>query len=86
MPRRFPQLPTNERRRALLKYGLFGAGAFMLGKIFGPSINIFGGGSFDGDVHDFKNFRVVESRKGLAFFDKWGNEILVLENDPNSGK
>ncbi len=86
MPRRFPQIPLNERRRTLLKYGLFGTGAFMLGKIFGPSINVFGGGSFDGDVHDFKNFRVVESGKGLAFFDKWGNEILVLENDKEAGK
>ncbi len=75
----------NAKRRNALKLFALGGGVFMLGKIFGPSLNIFSG-SFDGNVYDFKNFRVVENKKGLGFFDKLGNEILVLENDPDAGK
>ncbi len=65
-------------RRKLLKYAFFGTGIFVLGKIFGPSINIFGE---DTKITDFKNFRVIESKLGLQFFDKFGNEILVLDKD-----
>lgn len=68
------------KRRSLLKYVLFGGGFFMLGKIFGPSINIFSQES-DLSITDFKNFRVVESGKELQFFDKMGNEILALDKE-----
>lgn len=71
-------LSVSSSRRKLLKYAFLGGGVFMLGKIFGPGINIFGE---DTKITDFKNFRVVESKLGLQFFDKFGNEILSLDKD-----
>lgn len=72
----------NERRRNALKLFAFGGGAFLLGKIFGPSINLFG--DWDGKAYDFTNFRVVESSRGLGFYDKLGNEILIMDKDAHA--
>ena len=74
---------VNQRRRNLIKLGLFGAGAFVVGKIIGPSINHFGG-TIDiggGKEYDFKNFRVIENGQELGFYDQLGNEILILDKD-----
>ena len=73
----------NSRRRTIIKYGLFGAAAFALGKVLGPSLNFFGDSATLGDdkITDFKNFRVVENGKELGFFDNLGNEILIMEKD-----
>ena len=56
---------------------------FVLGKVLGPSISLFPGElDINGDKeYLFKNFRVVENSRGLAFFDKMGNEILLLEKE-----
>ncbi len=72
----------NKRRRNILKVLALGSGTFVLGKIFGPSLSLFGS---DTNIYDFKNFRVVEDGQELGFFDKLGNEILILENDPKAG-
>lgn len=72
----------NARRRNALKLFAFGGGAFLLGKILGPSINLFGG--WGGKEYDFDNFRVVESGRGLGFYDKLGNEILLMEKDAHA--
>lgn len=77
---------VNTRRRNILKWAAFGGGAFVLGKIFGPSVNLFNESSVFGKAHIFKNFRVVESGKELGFYDSMGNEILVLEKDPHAGE
>ena len=75
------------RRRTALKLAFFGGGAFILGKIFGPSFNMPDVVSWvTGKSHAFKNFRVVEGRAGLGFYDRMGNEILLLERDPDAGK
>lgn len=74
-------IPVESKRRALLKYVLFGGGFFMLGKIFGPSISMFSSSSEFSSTTDFQNFRVVESGKELQFFDKMGNEILTLDKE-----
>ena len=78
-----PYLPQDPRRRKILKYSLFGGGMFVLGKVLGPSISLFPGElDINGDKeYLFKNFRVVENSRGLAFFDKLGNEILLLEKE-----
>lgn len=81
-----PKLPLNQKRRNLLKLFALGGGAFVLGKVFGPSLSFFGGnGEFtlgEGETeHMFKNFRVVERRGELGFYDREGNEILILENE-----
>ena len=73
---------VNERRRTLIKFGLIGGATFVLGKVFGPSINLFSGTlGFGGKEYDFKNFRVVENGEELGFYDKLGNEILILEKN-----
>ncbi|HWB34092.1 MAG TPA: hypothetical protein VG753_02120 [Candidatus Paceibacterota bacterium] len=81
---------VSQRRRTILKLGLFGAAAFAVGKIVGPSLNFFSGSiDLGGDrVVDFNNFRVVENGTELGFYDKFGNEILVLDKDSasDSGK
>jgi len=78
--------PVNQKRRNIIKFGLFGAGAFVIGKVLGPSINFFSNGiDLGGDrVVDFNNFRVVENGQELGFYDKLGNEILILEKDAAS--
>ena len=68
----------NERRRTLLKLFALGGGAFVLGKILGPGLNLFGG-SLSEDVTEFRNFRIVERGDELGIYDKLGNEILVIE-------
>jgi hypothetical protein len=77
---------VNTRRRSILKWAVVGGGAFILGKIFGPSINLFSESSVFGESHIFKNFRVVESGDELGFYDGLGNEILVFEKDPHAGE
>jgi hypothetical protein len=70
---------VSDKRRSFLKYMLVGGGAFVAGKVLGPSLDFF---SFSGDfskVTDFKNFRVVETAKELTFYDRFGNEILALD-------
>jgi len=73
--------PVNSRRRTLIKFGLIGGTAFVLGKVFGPSLNLFGGRFAGGDVTEFKNFRVVDNDSELGFYDKLGNEILIIEKE-----
>lgn len=74
-------VPIESKRRTLLKYALFGGGFFMLGKILGPSLSMFSSETDLGKVTNFENFRMIESGKGLEFFDKMGNEILTLDKD-----
>lgn len=76
------KIELNSRRRNILKLFALGGAAFVLGKIFGPSISLFGGSAeLGGKQYDFKNFRVVENGEELGFYDKLGNEILILEKD-----
>ncbi len=76
----------DEKRRSMIKWIAVGGGTFLLGKILGPSINLFGESSLLGKTHLFKNFRVTENSKELGFYDSFGNEILVLEKDPHAGE
>ncbi len=68
-----------QRRRMLKMFG-FGAGIFAIGKVLGPSFSLFPGVLDNGTTY-FRNFRLVERGKELAFYDRLGNEILVLESD-----
>lgn len=69
---------VNERRRGLIKLAAFGGTAFVLGKVFGPSINLFSNFS-SGEITEFKNFRVVDNDEELGVYDKLGNEVLIIE-------
>ena len=66
-------------RRQLLKLMLLGGGAFLAGKILGPSINLFSSEQDFGKITNFKNFRIVETGKELKFYDRRGNEILTVD-------
>jgi len=69
---------ANERRRMFLVAGAAGVGAFVLGKILGPSINLF---SKDHTVAEFENFRIVDGEDEMRLFDKLGNEIVIIEKE-----
>ncbi len=70
----------NLGRRNLVKLGLFGGVAFVLGKVFGPSISLFGGDAVTG-TKDFRNFRVVETKKEMRLFNRSGDEIIIVEKE-----
>lgn len=69
---------ANERRRAFLVAGAAGVGAFILGKVLGPSLTFF---APEHTVADFKNFRIVDSEDEMRLFDKLGNEIVIIEKE-----
>lgn len=81
------QKPLDTKRRNLIKLALFGGGAFVLGKVLGPSLSMFSKDAVitktDGDGKEsiFGNFRVHENGQELGIYDKLGNEILVIEKD-----
>ena len=52
-----------------------------MGKVLGPSLNLFGGNIAEGEITEFKNFRVVDNDEELGFYDKVGNEILIIEKE-----
>lgn len=70
----------NKRRRTLLAVLGTGAVSFVLGKIFGPSINFF---SKDYEISEegFKNFRVVNTKEEMRLYDRQGNEIIIFEKE-----
>lgn len=76
---------TGARRRAVIKYALLGVGAFVAGKILGPRLSLFSS-DLNSKEYSFRNFRVVENGDELGFYDKLGNEILILEKDPTAGE
>lgn len=81
----------NTKRRNLLKLAVFGGGAFVLGKVLGPSISMLPReiSLGDGDIDDegkeketfFDNFRIKENGEELGIYDNLGNEILIIEKD-----
>jgi len=84
-PKLIQPKPLDTKRRNLIKLALFGGGAFILGKVIGPSFNLFPKESSvtnsDGKETFFDNFRVNENGDELGIYDKLGNEILIIEKD-----
>jgi len=77
-----PEEVRNIYRRNILRVGIFGAIAFVLGKIFGPRISLFSkSGELVLNETNFKNFRYVETNKEMTLFDKFGNSIVTFEKD-----
>jgi hypothetical protein len=70
----------NKHRRTILTVLGTGVIAFILGKVFGPSFNLF---SKDYTISDkeFKNFRIVETKKEMKFYDPTGNEIFIIDKE-----
>lgn len=71
----------NERRRNLIKFAAFGAAAFVLGKVLGPSLSVFGDTNDSGSSKKYKNYRVVDNDRELRVYDPQGNELVMIEKD-----
>jgi len=67
-------------RRTFLTVAGTGVIAFILGKIFGPSVNLF---SKDHVISEkeFQNFRVVNTKEEMRLYDKQGDEIIIIEKE-----
>lgn len=75
----------NVQRRNFLKWLGFGVGAFIafvLGKIFGPSINLSPRPLKIGNETLFKNFRLVETDEEIKMYNRTGDEIFIIEKEP----
>lgn len=71
---------ANGARRNFLRAAVFGGAGFVLGKVFGPSIPLFGEHAVVG-AKDFRNFKVVETNKEFRVYGKGGDEIVIVEKD-----
>jgi hypothetical protein len=76
----------NKNRRNFLKYLLFTAIGFLVGKFLDSIQNLFSSkkglelvGSKEEETKIFKNFIVKETKNELKFYDKEGYEILSIE-------
>lgn len=70
----------NRNRRLFLTVAGTGVVAFILGKIFGPSINLFSRDHVLSE-EEFKNFRVVNTEKEMRLYDRSGDEIIIIEKE-----
>lgn len=74
----------DNKRRNFLKWLLFGVGAFVafvLGKVFGPSVSFSPKPQKIGDETIFKNFRMVETDKEIRMYNRTGDEIFIIEKE-----
>jgi hypothetical protein len=67
-------------RRNLLKLMLFGAGAFIAGKLFNNFTGLF---SKDVVLNEFsgENFKVVESQQKYTLYGAKNEPLLIVEKD-----
>lgn len=72
--------PIDAKRRAFLKYAVFGGAVFLAGKYFGPLMNTMRGDTVLSEK-TFDNFKMVETGKQLQISDDDGNEILTIEKE-----
>lgn len=68
------------RRRAFLKYALFGGTLFLAGKYANPIINTLRGDKILSE-QTFQNFKLTETGKELRVTDDDGNEILTIDKE-----
>ncbi len=72
--------PLDAKRRAFLKYAVFGGVVFLAGKYFGPLMNTMRGDTVLSEK-TFDNFKMVETGKQLQISDDDGNEILTIDKE-----
>lgn len=74
----------NENRRKFLKIIFIGSGVLLAEKVLGPMFSKFLDGSSaktdSSNKTSFKDFQVVEDKKGLSVYDSTGEEILQIDN------
>lgn len=77
------EMPVGEfdvKRRAFLKYALFGGTLFLAGKYLTPLINTLRGDEVLSEK-TFQNFKLTETGKELLVTDDDGNEILTIDKE-----
>ncbi len=79
-PKKAPKVQLDEKRRALLKYALFGGGLFLVGKYMNPLMNTLQGDAVV-DEKVFRNFTLTETGRQLQVTDDEGNEILTIDKE-----
>ena len=76
---------VNENRRKFLKIIFIGSGALLMEKVLGPWFSRFLDSSSaktgSSDKTSFRDFRIVENKKSLSFFDSSGKEIFQIDNE-----
>lgn len=73
-------LDIDERRRAFLKYALFGGAVFLAGKYINPLINAIRGDTVLSEK-TFENFKITETGRKLLVTDDEGDEILTIDKE-----
>lgn len=68
------------RRRAFLKYAVFGGAIFLLGKYLTPILNMFRGDTVLSEK-TFQNFKITETGRQLRVTDDEGGELLVIDKE-----
>jgi len=75
----------NKSRRKFLKIILIGSGALWAEKVLGPLFLRFSGNSSTKTDSlkktSFRDFKVIEDKKGLSFYDSSGKEVLQIDKD-----
>lgn len=79
-PKKMPTVHIDSRRRAFLKYAVFGGGLFLVGKYMNPLINTIQGDAVV-DEKVFRNFTLTETGRQLQVTDDEGNEILTIDKE-----
>jgi len=73
----------NTNRRTFLTVGLTGAGAFILGKLFGNDVaRLLGREEVVTDLGDIKqigDFTIKQSKDEMVFSDRSGEEIFIID-------
>ena len=75
-----PVAEFDVKRRAFLKYALFGGALFLAGKYLTPLINALRGDTVLSEK-TFQNFKLTETGKQLLVTDDDGNEILTIDKE-----
>jgi hypothetical protein len=75
-----PVEQSDVKRRAFLKYTLFGGVVFLAGKYVNPLINMIHGDTVLSEK-TFNNFKMTETGKQLQITDDEGSEILTIDKE-----
>lgn len=73
-------VPVDERRRAFLKYALFGSVVFVAGKYTNAIVNFFQGDTIISE-QAFQNFKLTETGHQLRVTDNMGEELLIIDKE-----
>lgn len=71
---------VDARRRAFLKYAMFGGAVFLSGKYIGPIMNMLRGDTVLSEK-TFQNFKITETGRQLKVSDNDGEDLLIIDKE-----